>query len=462
MNTKSFDEKHFPHILNQIQDGVFITNNKGIALYLNETSTRQLGVTPAQVIGRHVSELEKEGLFTPSITKDVLKTRATASHVQTSIGRQYLATGYLVEIPDDDTEYVLTHVKDVTETVKASLKLEKTEQMLHKYLDELQRLRRIQAQENARPFVIGNSKKHEEMLDLIDRVAQVDATILLQGETGVGKSLIAEEIHRKSNRPTKPFIQINCSAIPETLLESELFGYTKGAFTGASNKGKFGLVEKADGGTLFLDEIAELPLPLQSKILQLVQNKSFIPVGSTELKTVDIRIITATNENLLEMVSEKRFREDLYYRLNVVSIHIPPLREREDDIIPLVYHYFNLFKEKYRKNATLSEGILEFFQSYEWPGNIRELENMVERLIITSKSDEIKLSSLPNKEIKINSYIENPTHQLDGLPLIDYLEKIEKEIIEDAREKHISTRKAAQVLGLTQSSFMRRLKKFNL
>lgn len=460
--TYFFNDKHFQHLFNHLPDGIFITDKDGIALWANDTTTKQLGVPRSEFIGKHVIELENAGLFTPSVTRSVIEKRVTISKVQTSNNRQFLATGFLAQIPGEHVEYILVQVKDITETVKASLQLEKAETLLQKYWDELQEIKREQALQNGDQLVIGSSKKHEEMMDLIDRVARVDATILLLGETGVGKSMIAEEIHQKSERSDKPFVQINCGAIPETLLESELFGYKKGAFTGANHTGKEGLVEKAAGGTLFLDEIAELPMTLQAKILQLVQNKSFISVGSTELKKVDIRIITATNEDLEELVAAKKFREDLYYRLHVVAIQIPPLREREDDIIPLVYHYFNFFKDKYRRNASLSTDILQFFQTYHWPGNIRELENMMERLIITSKSSEIQLTSLPPKMLQGNNVNKQIQHELQSVSLPDYLEHIEKQLVSEAREKYPSTRKAAQALGLTQSSFIRRLKKYNL
>ncbi|MGM0852393.1 MAG: sigma-54 interaction domain-containing protein [Bacillota bacterium] len=462
MGKKFFEDRHFYHIFNKLKDGIFIADNNGVALWVNDTSTKQQGAPRSKIIGRSVTELENNGMFTPSVTKIVLEKKETVTKVQVSKGRQYIATGYLVNIEEDNTEYVLVHVKDVTETVKNSLKLEQAETLLQKYWEQLQQIKRKQNIKDDHQFVIGKSKQHEEMLDLISRVATVDATILLNGETGVGKSMIAREIHQRSNRAEKPFIQINCGAIPETLLESELFGYKKGAFTGANNSGKVGLVEKANGGTLFLDEIGELPLTLQPKLLQLVQNKSFIPIGSTELKKVDIRIITATNQNLLQMVEEKRFREDLYYRINVVSIHIPALRERKDDIIPLVFYYFELFKTKYGKPSVLSQELLDYLQNYSWPGNIRELENMVERLIVTAKSNVIGKAALSNKVLEEIEHKESPYFHLNGQSLPNYLEKIEKEIIFEAQKKHKSTRKAAQSLGLTQSSFMRRIKKYNL
>lgn len=461
MKFDDFNHIHFKQILNSIPDGIFIANDQGKALWMNDTSTKQLGVPRSEVIGKHVDELEKRGLFTPSVTKNVIEERKPISKVQKSLNRQYLASGKIVTISPDKSEFILVQVKDITNTVRASLKLENAEYLLQKYWSELQSMKRKQMKQSGN-VIIGKSKKHKELMTLIEQIAPYDATILIQGETGVGKSFFAKEIHTKSNRSDKPFLQINCGAIPENLLESELFGYKSGAFTGASSKGKIGLVERANGGTLFLDEIAELPMTLQPKILQLVQDKTYIPVGDTEVKSADIRIIAATNEDLLSLIEEKKFREDLYYRLNVVSLHIPALRERREDILPLVYHYMNVFTLKYGKDVTFDNELLEFLQRYDWPGNIRELENMIERLIVTAMDHRIDTSALPDTLIKYLPKKQSVPDSLNGESLTDYLNKIEKMIIRKARSKYKTTREAAKHLGLSQSSYMRRLKKYNL
>lgn len=458
-----FDDQYVQKILNNIEDGVFITDENGIAIWMNDTSLQQLGASRSYLIGKDVKELEQDGYFTPSVTTEVIKQNKTISKAQESLERQYLATGKKLSFPGKGNDLIMTQVKDITNTVRTSLQIEKAEYLLKKYWEELQEVKQTKSKAKGKTLIIGNSPQHKEMMRLIEQIAPYDATILLQGETGVGKSMIAKEIHRLSNRGEEPFIQINCGAIPETLLESELFGYKKGAFTGASQGGKKGLVSKADGGTLFLDEIAELPITLQPKILQLIQDKSFIPVGGTSIEYADIRIISATNENLLQKIETKEFRKDLYYRLNVVSVTIPSLRERKSDIISLLYHYLNVYMLKYGKEITFSDDILHILKQYEWPGNIRELENIVERLVVTTSSKQIEAYQLPDSVEQMSNIQENTFGiQFDENSLQDYLERIEKNIVQKAQQQFPSTRKAAEYLGLTQSSYMRRLKKYQI
>lgn len=456
-----FKNKYISAILNNLGDGVFIADHKGITVWMNDTSLKQLGRTRSQLIGKDVNTLEQEGIFMPSITRQVMEQNQTVSEVQKSLDRQYLATGKKLQFEAGE-ELILVQVKDITETVRATLKVERAEHLLHKYWDELQQRKREKA-DDTDLLIIGNSEAHNDMMRLIEQIAPYDATVLLQGETGVGKSMIAKALHQQSLRKNAPFMQINCGAIPETLLESELFGYKKGAFTGANQSGKKGLVAKAEGGTLFLDEIAELPLTLQAKILQLIQDKTYIPIGATNAEQADIRIISATNADLLQQIKDKTFREDLYYRLNVVSVYIPALKERKSDIAPLLYHYMNVYNEKYDKQHTFHEDALQLLQEHAWPGNIRELENMVERLIITSTSSEITPEQLPSH---IREIIPPAPEAIDTLfqnkNLVQYIEGIEKQVMVRTQRQFTSTRKAAKFLGITQSSYMRRLKKYNL
>jgi Nif-specific regulatory protein len=302
--------------------------------------------------------------------------------------------------------------------------------------------------------IIGRSIAIKNLIDLIEKVSQTDTTVLLTGESGTGKSLVAKAIHFLSGRKEKPFITINCSAIPETLLEAELFGYEKGAFTGAytSKKGKF---EIANGGTVFLDEIGDMPLSLQPKILRVLQDKEIEKLGSERSIKIDVRIISATNKDLWDLVQKGNFREDLYYRLSVVPIHIPPLRERKEDIPVLIDHFLNLFNQRYNKNVRIDAKALEIMMEYPWPGNIRELENTIERLIIL-KDGIIREKDLPSYFF-VELHKEEPKH----LPSI--IELTEREQIVKALEKtgYVKSR-AAKLLGYTLRQLDYRIQKYRI
>lgn len=451
------------NIFNTLSDGIYISDASGKTLWLNDASERIIGRKREELIGRNVRELENEKVFYPSVTRLTLEKQRTVSTVQTSKnGQKHLVTGNLLKSPNGDIELVVVHSRDITEAVRTSLQLEETEALLRKYSQELRKMKMLVKSSEPSSDLVGKSKRFRELLDLCERVASVDTTVLLTGETGVGKSTVAQFIHQLSHRNKQPFVEINCSTIPETLLESELFGYEKGTFTGASRTGKTGLVETAEKGTLFLDEIGELPLSIQPKLLKLLQDKTYLPLGSTKPKTADIRIIAATNQNLEKLVRENRFRTDLFYRLNVLPIHIPPLRERKDDIVHLAQSFLNKFNSIYGSNKTFSPQAYDVLQNYDWPGNIRELENLVERVIITSPQQEISANDLPDSLKKASplAWIKQDAHGCETLPQL--LESIEKEWIQRALRKHGSTRKAAKALGMTQSAIMRRMKKYGL
>jgi DNA-binding NtrC family response regulator len=308
--------------------------------------------------------------------------------------------------------------------------------------------------------VIGKSKKMLQVIELVKKVAPTNATVLICGESGTGKELIARAIHYNSPRKDNPFIAINCAAIPETLIESELFGYEPGAFTGANTR-KIGLIEAANKGTLFLDEVAELPLLTQSKLLRMLQEKEIRRIGGKETIKVDVRIIAATNKNLLEEVHKNRFREDLYYRLKVVTIEIPPLRERKEDIPELVKYFIEKYSKEFGKEVNgIEEKAMQALLNYHWPGNIRELESVIEKAIIVCEGDKIRL-----KDIKDELKIHSPKNVLEiEIPEegIDYQE-LEKELLKKALIKsNYVVAKAARILNMSYKTFWYRLKKYGL
>ena len=315
--------------------------------------------------------------------------------------------------------------------------------------------------------ISGMSIESNSMMDVLrnsSKISKTDITALILGETGVGKEGIAKYIHYNSKRKDNAFITINCGAIPENLIESELFGYEPGAFTGANKGGKIGLFQLADGGTIFLDEVGELPLTTQVKLLRVLQEKQIEKVGGVESISVDIRIIAATNKDLKKLIDMKLFREDLYYRLSVFPIVIPPLRERKEDIKLLIDYFTNEINEKYNTKCNFSENALECLYNYEWPGNVRELKNIVERQIIMNESNIIYKRNL-DQEIK-NTKIEQDymlsmnNYSIKGYSLKEIIDKIEIEIIEDALERYGNVRTAAKALQIDPSTLIRKKQKY--
>lgn len=310
------------------------------------------------------------------------------------------------------------------------------------------------------PAVVAYSIEMGRMLQLASRVAPVNTTVLILGESGVGKEVVARFIHRTSPRREGPFVNINCGAIPANLLESELFGYEAGAFTGARREGKPGMIEVASGGTLFLDEISELPGDLQVKLLQVIQERRLTRVGGVKAVAVDIRIIAATNRDLAGMVGRGEFRADLFYRLNVVPITIPPLREREDDIIPLIYHFLEKFNRAHGFRKTMTEEAREALTRYSWPGNVRELENLIERLVVTVEGDQISAGDLP-RHVRDDGGRGRGKVVVGGImPLRQAIEEVERQIIERALAEKRSTYSMAKILGVNQSTVVRKIRKY--
>lgn len=308
---------------------------------------------------------------------------------------------------------------------------------------------------------IARSDTMKKVMEVVKKVSFVDSTTLLLGKSGVGKSMIAKLIHKYSSRSDKRFISVNCGAIPEPLMEAELFGYTHGSFTGGQRGGKKGIFESANEGIVFLDEVGELPVNLQVKLLEVLQENCIRPIGATKSVPINVRVIAATNQNLLELVNQKKFREDLYYRLNVIPIEIPPLSERIEDIVYLARYFLKQKISKYGIFKSFHPEVEDVFKQYEWPGNVRELENIIERLMITTEESEIQLKHLPalfhsisGKNIPCN---EENNHII---PLKQAKELVEKELIIKAYNLYKSTYKAAEVLGVNQSTIAKKLKKF--
>ncbi len=423
-------------VFDNVANGIYIADGQGVTLQVNKTFEEMSGFTNDELAGRSLYDLVGPGnYFSGSASLLVIEKRkpATATY-STRTGRKLLVKGRPVFGPDGDIRYIINTIWDLT-VVQYSKKIDADTARSQMLIEE---------------DIVTCSQTMSDVIDLALRVAATDSTILLTGESGVGKSLLAKVIHRASERKQKPLLQINCAAIPESLLEAELFGYEPGAFTGADRKGRPGLFEQADGGTVFLDEITEVPLHLQSKLLGVIQDKAFYKIGGRQKKSVDVRIIAATNRDLATQVTLGRFREDLYYRLNVIPIQIPPLRERREDIPLLIRYFTDHYNRRYNSYKRFADNLVEQMTNMPWKGNIRELENLVERMVVTSTANEIKTLSR----------LEDPSADAaeSRKSLNRLLQDYEDNLLLQAWKEFGTTRKIAVHLGLSQATVARKLK----
>ncbi|WP_409300667.1 sigma 54-interacting transcriptional regulator [Peribacillus sp. SCS-155] len=445
-------------ILSSIYDEILVVNAKGeLIRYSDNIIADFWQVDLKELIGKNVLDLEEQGLFTPSVTRLVMEKKRKVSVVQeTKTGRKILAVGNPVFSEKNELDRIIVASRDITETTRLKSELQEIRKITEQYKKELDDFKN---KDRFLKKLIYCSPKMERIMNQIRKIAEFSSTVLLYGESGVGKEVIAQAIHELGNRSHKPFLQLNCGAIPENLLESELFGYARGAFTGADKNGKEGYFKQADGGILFLDEIGEMPLHLQVKLLRVLQEQEVIPVGSTTPIKIDVQIIAATNKKLEKMVAEGKFREDLFYRLNVIPIHIPPLRERTEDISLLAFHFLQQLNEKYGRNYHLTPDAVNVLEFYPWPGNVRELQNMIERLVVTADLPAIdaefvgQFLSVSFESKKIKPVITRV------IPLQQALDDVEEQLIILAMNQFKTTTKAAKALGISQSSVSRKYQK---
>lgn len=453
----NLSEANLEELLDALHDGVYITDADGITLKVNRAYERLTGLRGVDLVGRPMQELVRDGVLSESVSLRVLKEGKALSMMQrVSQGNRLLVSGTPILATDGSVRYVVSTVRDMTELLR--MKHERDE------LQQLKQLRSSTARLHAgqRDALLNDSPVADQVASgrvfaQARQVARSDVKVLLQGETGVGKTLIAQYIHTASARAQQPFLALNCGALPEHLIEAELFGYVPGAFTGAGSKGKRGLLELAHQGTVFLDEVGDLPLAVQVKLLKVIEESRFIPVGGLELKEVDVRIITATHHDLQQRVAEGRFRADLYYRLNVVPIHIPALRERSDEVVPLLNYYLAQFNARYARQLSWSLEALDRLVDYPWPGNIRELINLVERMVVTCEGDSVGLFDLP-AEVRQASGAGGDDAQM---PLRKRVELLEREAIRAALLQHKTTREAARALGISQATVVQKMKKWD-
>lgn len=438
-------------ILDSSFDGILVTDGRGVVLWVNPASAQICGVHRDKLIGKDVQELEKEGVFNPSITLMVLHDKKRITYFQdTGSGRKVLVTGSPVFDKEGNIVRVICNSRDITELLNMREQLEVAEQQASRYQSELSALRQHM---DLPKHVVIESEKMRQLIAMAIRIAPKDITILILGESGVGKNALAQTIHDSSKRNSEPFIEINCGAIPEALFESELFGYESGAFTGAHKDGKQGLIELANKGTLFLNEVGELPPSMQVKLLTFLQEGFFKRVGGTKSIQADVRVIAATNRDLQTMVTNNEFREDLYYRLNVISLTIPPLRERPEDIIVQSNYYLDQFNKKHESQKQFSKMAIHAILSHPWSGNTRELKNAIERAVVISDSSFIEPEDLNLVQASNSQKI---------VPLRNALEVFEKDLLNRAFKIYGSTYKVAAALGISQPTIVRKSKKYKI
>lgn len=454
--------KKLEAIFESSYDGLYICDHNGIITMVNSAWERICGFSRELVLGKAPYDLVTKGWYSKSAAHEAFATKKMVSvMLQITLGPKkgtsIIATATPILKADKTVERIVVNVRDITELIGLQEKLKTTEELSRHYASELEEIR----MQNQGDNIVAHSAAMRRILEMVARVSQVDSTVLITGESGVGKEVIAKRIHYLSDRRKEPLIKVNCGAIPEHLLESELFGYEGGAFTGAKREGKPGMFELANGGTLFLDEVGELPLNLQVKLLRALQEKEINRVGGVKTISVNIRIIAATNRDLGIMVRRETFRDDLYYRLNVVNIRIPPLRERRDDVPVLLHVILQKFNQKYNQNKKLTTPVVERMTAYDWPGNIREIENVIERLVVLISENNIKIEHLP--EFLQERASSGSIVRINGIiPYKKAIAELEKQLIAAAIAKYGSTRKAARALEINQSTIVRKMQMHRL
>lgn len=447
-------------IIDSSSDGLWICDAEANVLRINPSSERINKIRAAEVVGHNMNELVEQGFIDRSVSLEVIRSKEVSNLLQQREGRKLITTGTPVFNAEGDLIRVVVSERDVTEIDALQRELEEQAAIKDQFRHQILEMQQLELEARR---VIAKSPSMQKVLRQALKVSTVDSSVLILGESGVGKGLFADLIHKNSTRSEKPLIRINCGAIPESLIESELFGYEKGAFTGAQAGGKPGYLELADGGTLFLDEIAELPPASQVKLLRFLEDGRVTRLGGTKSRTVDVRILAATHRNLEGMVKQEKFRLDLYYRLKVIPIYVPAVRERKECILPMIHHYVDLYGSRNGIKKRLSGAASDALAAYQYPGNVRELINICERLVVMSETELIDLQDLPND---INGHTREAVSGLSVWPaamtLQQAMDSVERTILIQVLEKHGNQCQVAEALGVNQSTISKKLKRYGL
>ncbi|MBN1468403.1 MAG: sigma 54-interacting transcriptional regulator [Fusobacteriaceae bacterium] len=442
-----------------VMDGIFVLNLDGVITKINKGYTDITGIEEKDILGKSIWEIEQEKYFTEDISFEILKTRKKTTAMATILknDKRVLMTGSPIFDKNGEFIKIIVVIRDITSLINLREQLEKVEEKKRIIQNKLNTLINVEEWKHFK----GNSPKVNEIKELIKYVAPTDASIFIIGDTGTGKEVVAKEIYERSKRFGSPYIKINCAAIPENLLESELFGYEKGAFTGADNKAKKGLFEIANGGTILLDEITELPLSLQPKLLRVLQEREITPLGGIKSIKIDTRVIVACNKDPEVLIKKGLFRADLFYRLNVFPINLPSLKDRKEDIPDISMLFLERFNKTYDKNKVFDNTAFFALMSYNWPGNVRELENTLERMTIMSPNKiltniDVKMAIDINKNFSIDEKTS------DTLSLKENVNNLERQLIEEALKKGGSSYAAAEILKTTQPTIVRKAKSLGI
>lgn len=451
-------------ILNNSYDGIMVTDHKGTITFVSKVAYNNMGISEENLIGKNVRELVKQGIYDHSVVEEAIDS-----------GMQ--VTGIVTVSNNNRVVSTCTPIFDKNGTLVMTVTNVRVEDLMDKYLQDLKK-----EKENAKRYksainymagldressvIIAESPQMKHILSYLEKVAATSSTVFLQGESGTGKEVLSRFVHNESDRSQEPFIPVNCAAIPAELMESEFFGYEKGAFSGALPKGKPGFFEIANLGTLFLDEIGEMPLGMQTKLLRVLESGEVQRIGGVSLIKTDVRIISATNRNLEQNVKDGTFRKDLYYRLNVIPVTIPPLRERKEDILPIARLFMEKFNKKYGTELELTPEMEKTLLEYPWPGNIRELRNLIERMVIvphetiSQLSQEVQVAwNQPAK--KIQETVESmKSHSGDLKSLVKATEKAY--ILRLLEEKEWRINEVAEILGIHRSMLYRKMQEFEI
>ena len=460
--SSSYLNQQLKTIFKASHDGIWVCDGQGKVIDINEASEKLNGIRAKHIIGKNVYDLVNGGLFDRSVTLEVIEAKRQVSIIQKikRTKKLLLATGTPAFDDEGNIFLVVVNERDMTQLNAIQKELERSRMVTEKYKNKLAELSLLELKDQD---IVAEDKKMRQVLHLALKLAHLSASdILILGESGTGKGLLAKFIHKNSNRNKRPFVQINCATLPENLLEAELFGYEKGAFTGARLEGKAGLFELAHEGTLFLDEIGDLPHSLQAKLLKYLDDHEVMRLGGLKAKKIDCTIIAATNRDLEGLVQGKRFRRDLFFRLNAFTVKIPPLRERVDDIFELVSFYMQKYGKAYRLNRRISPDALKVLQSYPFPGNVRELKNVIKKAVLMSEHhfvDDVIYQSLP---LNMSTFVASVDDSQQEKGLSDQVLNLEKDILQHALRCCRTTREMARFLKISQPTVVRKLKKHKL